>query len=106
MVPTVGQYSNYSNLLLYSNCSINSFKMKLLSPDKRFLNTNIFRYFSNNFFSKSNVLPAGKCLLNIPESNYPPTSHFPGALWSLNDQCQLIFGINSSYTPCQVMNVT
>jgi hypothetical protein len=106
MVPTVGQYSNYSNLLLYSNCSINSFKMKLLSPDKRFLNTNILKYFSNNFFSKSNVLPAGKCLLNIPESNYPPTSHFPGALWSHNDQCQLIFGINSSYTPCQVMNVT
>ena len=37
MTPAVGAYSNGTNLFYFSQCSINSFKETLLTPDKKFI---------------------------------------------------------------------
>ena len=36
MTPTTGLYSNFTNLVLFSTCSKNAFKSKLLSPNKTY----------------------------------------------------------------------
>ena len=46
------------------------------------------------------ITTAGQCLLNIPaqaaNSLYNATQ-YPGQCYSLDQQCQLIFGLNSRY---------
>jgi len=74
------------NLLRFSSCSIKKLKSTLLTDDK------------SSFSFK------GICLQNQPEQ--VPTEvaqtdyHYPGQIWTPEDQCRLVYGPNATF--CRV----
>ena len=77
---------NSRNLLRLSSCSIKKLKSILLTEDKR------------------SVSFKGICLKNIP-SQIPieltqTDYHYPGQIWNADDQCKLVYGVNSTF--CRV----
>jgi hypothetical protein len=78
--------ANNRNLLRFSSCSIKKFKTTLLTDDK------------------SSVSFKGSCLQNSPEQVPSEVSqtdyHYPGQIWTADDQCKLVYGQNSTF--CRV----
>ena len=92
MTPQIGHFSqNIINLFKFSNCSINAFKKTL---------------FTSNMASISS---AGQCLYNSPvllqTLSYYNETYLPGQLFSIEDQCKSVFGPDSSYSACFVLNL-
>ena len=78
--------ANNRNLLRFSSCSIKKLKTTLLSDDK------------------SSISFKGSCLQNLPEQVPPEVTqtdyHYPGQIWTADDQCKLVYGQNSTF--CRV----
>jgi hypothetical protein len=107
MTPLIGFGSNATNLYYFSTCSINQFKEFLLTTDLRQACFYI-HYYSwvlwDNFLS--NVSSNASCLANVPttfesffktEKLYSSSTVFLGKLYSLDQQCKLIYGSFSHY---------
>lgn len=83
--------ANSRSLLRFSSCSIKKLKANLLTEDK------------------SNVAFKGICLKNVPEQI--PTEatqteyHYPGQIWTADDQCKLVYGLNASFCRDKVDHV-
>ena len=107
MTPSFGMYTNSSNLYYFSNCSINSFKASLLSPNRRY----ILAFQRNNLLlillkNLSTVSTSAQCLLNTPLSIAQPyfnRSYLAGNLFNIDTQCSLAIGNGSLYSPCAVI---
>ena len=78
--------ANSRNLLRFSSCSIKKLKANLLTEDK------------------SNVAFKGICLKNVPKQIPTETTqteyHYSGQIWTADDQCKLVYGMNASF--CRV----
>lgn len=90
MTPIIGSYLNSNGLYYFSNCSINSFKASLLTPNM------------------TSISPTKQCLATASTTRiitaYSNTSYLLGQYYNLNQQCQLAYGLTSSYTPCTINN--
>lgn len=53
----------------------------------------------SNSVALSCLIPAGDCLLDIPESTMPLPRELPGIKYSLDQQCQQIFGEEFAHCP-------
>lgn len=89
MTPIIGSYPNSNGLNYFSNCSINSFKASLLTPNM------------------TSISPTKQCLTTASSTTriitaYSNTSYLLGQYYNLDQQCQLAFGLTSSYTPCSI----
>jgi hypothetical protein len=108
MTPSFGMYTDALNLRYFSNCSINSFKASLLSPNRRYiLNFLTQLRLLTLFFFLSTILSSAQCLLNTSLNTVQPyfnLSYLTGNLFSLETQCSLAIGNGSQYSPCAVIN--
>ena len=102
MTPLIGLFNNFTNLFYFSKCSIGSFKNKLLTFDYQLVKI----FYSNrklrSFIFLRNVNPKVACLLNSSTTAITSPYKFPGQSYSVNQQCQLVYGINSTSVGCNV----
>ena len=81
--------NNPLNLLKFSRCSIEQFKLALL----------------NNELNGASKM--AQCLINVPAVSTAEESFvkdfLPGQIWTADDQCKMIYGPKASF--CQVSSI-
>ena len=104
MTPSVGSFYDANAMYLFSDCSIESFKNTLLTPDLQyivFINNDISSWIK--IINFRDLTEQGSCLSKAPgqlqqefESVYGKNT-LPGRIFSVDEQCRLIYGKLSFY---------
>jgi hypothetical protein len=67
---------------------------------------NLLVFLFKQLFLLRVVLTAGACLTNLPiktlSSYFNASTYLPGQLFTVDDQCKMLYGNNSAYSPCAV----
>jgi hypothetical protein len=91
----------------FSQCSINSFKSKLLNPNRRWVYFLLKIKIICSLLDYRNVSTNAQCLLNSPNSPIPnfrifaPSENIynklPGLVYNVSMQCKMVYGPTSIY---------